>query len=634
MCGICGIYETTGKPVDIETLHAMSATIRHRGPDGSGSFIDNEIGLGHRRLSIIDVDGGAQPITNEDESLQLVFNGEIYNYIELRDELLKYGHHFRTKSDTEVIIHGYEQWGLDCVNRFNGIFGFALWDSVMKRLFLARDHLGVKPVYYAVVKERLIFASEIKALLQDRHCPREVDINVLGDLFSYRYAPSPSTLFKGIKKLQPGHILFARGTDLTVRRFWNRIPQINFVQSESQLIEEYQSLFEDAMRLQIRSDVPVGLFLSSGVDSGSILSLMRRHISGQLHTFTLGFTNGQKTNETVPAKELASRFGTDHHELIVTPQDYLQYFKKYLWDIEEPVGNETAAAFHFLSDLAGDYVKVVLAGQGVDEPWAGYHRHLGVKLSTMYAQLPPLVTNVIREVVKKIPRNERLKRGVASLDEKDMLIRFAKIYTFFDSTMKNKLFKSSTKEQLNFRGHETGDALSHLFNDVPYLDPLSQMLYIDTRTGLPDDLLMVNDKTSMASSIESRVPFLDYRLVEFAETIPSNLKIKGFKGKYLHKKAAEKWLPKNVVHRKKKGFSNPIDKWLRGAMNGYVKECLFCENSAVQKYFDLSYIKQMVALHDTNREDYLFQIYLLISFELWHQQFIDQPTGRLYTPVT
>lgn len=251
----------------------------------------------------------------------------------------------------------------------------------------------------------------------------------------------------------------------------------------------------------------------------------------------------------------------------------------------------------------------------------------------MYSHLPKLLTNSIREIVKRLPRNERLKRGVASLDEPDMLTRFAKIYTFFDSNMKNRLFNSSTKEQLGYRGHETGYALRHLFDDVPNLDPLSQMLYIDTRTGLPDDLLMVNDKTSMASSIEARVPFLDYRLVEFVETIPPHLKIKGFKGKYLHKRSAEKWLPKSVVYRKKKGFSNPIDNWLRGSMSEFVRECLFSDNSAVQKYFDLSYIRQMVAMHEANREDYLFQIYLLISFELWHRQFIDHPTGGDYAPV-
>jgi asparagine synthase (glutamine-hydrolysing) len=625
MCGICGIFNLNGDGVDRPTLDSMSNAIGHRGPDGSGTFVDGAIGLGHRRLSIIDVDGGAQPISNEDDTLQLVFNGEIYNFIELREELLKYGHRFKTKSDTEVIIHAYEQWGVECVNRFNGIFAFALWDGSQRRLFIARDHMGVKPLYYAMVHDRLIFASEIKALLQDRECPREVDIKALGDLFSYRYVPSPDTLFRGIKKLAPGHWLLAHGAAITIRRYWNRIPAINSAKTANQLMEQYQEIVEDAMRLQIRSDVPVGLFLSSGVDSGAILSLMRQHISGPLHTFTIGFAGGEKTNENGAAQALAEQFGTLHHEMIVTPDDYLSYFLRYIWDIEEPVGNETAAAFYFVSQLARKNVKVVLTGQGVDEPWAGYHRHLGVKLSALYSQLPPVVTHAIRGAVKMLPCNERLKRGVASLDEKDMLSRFAKIYTFFDIDMKNMLFTSDTKERLGYDGHETGETLRHLYNEVAHLDPLSRMLYIDTRTGLPDDLLMVNDKTSMANSIEARVPFLDYRLVEFVETIPSHLKIKGLHGKYLHKRAAEKWLPKSVVYRKKKGFANPIDQWLRGSMQTFVKDCLFCEGSAVQRYFDIGYIRRMVALHEAGREDYLFHIYLLISFELWHKRFIDQP---------
>ncbi len=625
MCGICGIYNTNGEPAEADTLHAMSQALHHRGPDGSGSFLDGPVALGHRRLSIIDVSGGAQPISNEDDSLQLVFNGEIYNYIELRKQLLQSGHRFKTQSDTEVILHAYEQWGVDCVKRFNGIFAFALWDGNQRRLFLARDHLGVKPLYYALIGSRLIFASEIKALLQDRHCPRAVDVKALGDLFSYRYVPSPATLFRGIKKLSPGHFMVISQSALVIKRYWDRIPKIDKVSTERNLMEQYQELFEDAVRLQTRSDVPVGLFLSSGVDSGAILSQMRRHINGPLHTFTIGFSGGEKTNENADARSLAKQFGAQHHERIVTPDDYLRYFENYIWDIEEPVGNETAAAFHFVSELAHENVKVVLTGQGADEPWAGYHRHLGVKLSAIYSRLPSLVTGTIKGVVNRLPRNERLKRGVAALDEPDMLSRFAKIYAFFHSDMKNRLFTDSTKEQLNYAGQEKGESLRRLYDEVRHLDPVSRMLYLDTRTDLPDDLLMVNDKTSMANSIEARVPFLDHRLVELAETIPSYLKIKGLHGKYLHKKAAEKWLPKDVVYRKKKGFANPINEWLRGAMRPFIEECLFSEASAVRLYFDIGYIRQLVTLHESKQEDYLFHIYLLISFELWHRQFIDHP---------
>jgi asparagine synthase (glutamine-hydrolysing) len=618
-----------GGTVDERVLDAMSGALRHRGPDGTGKFAEGEIGLGHRRLSIIDISGGAQPIGNENGAIQLVFNGEIYNFIELREELLTHGHRFTTKSDTEVIVHGYEQWGLDCVGRFRGIFAFALWDVNLRRLFLARDHLGVKPLYWATVHDRLIFASEIKALLQDRECPREVDMKGFGDLFSYRYVPSPATLFRGIYKVAPGHFLVAGKGSVNIRRYWSAVPDVNGAADESRLLERYRELVENTVRLQMRSDVPVGLFLSSGVDSGALLSLMRHQASGPVHTFTIGFSDGQKTNETDGARELAGFFGAEHHELIVGPEDYVRYFSRYLWDIEEPVGNETAAAFHFVSLLASKWVKVVLTGQGADEPWAGYHRHLGVKLSVLYSRLPEFLTGAMRRAVFLLPRSERLKRGVASLDEKDMLSRFAKIYTFFDDAMKSRLFNRTTRELLLAQGREPGEALRHLYNEVRHLDPVSRMLYIDTRSNLPDDLLMVNDKTSMAHSIEARVPFLDNRLIEFVETIPSHLKIRGLHGKYLHKKAAEKWLPKRVVYRKKKGFANPVDRWLRGALRTFVDECLFGRQSAIGNYFDMTYIREMVSLHESGREDYLFHIYLLISFELWHRQFI----GRAFADL-
>ena len=631
MCGICGIYETQGGRVDEGTLDAMGRALQHRGPDGSGKFVDGPIGLGHRRLSIIDVEGGSQPITNEEGDLQLVFNGEIYNYLELRGELLQFGHQFKTRSDTEVIIHAYEQWGVECLSRFNGMFAIALWDSRLRRLFLARDHLGVKPLYYTLVNGRLLFASEIKALLQDKACPRAVDVKALGQLFSYRYVPSPATMFLGIQKLPPGHFLLALGPDISVRRYWTKIPVIQAVTDEGQLVEQYQELFEDAMRLQTRSDVPVGLFLSSGVDSGAILSRMQQYTRGPLHTFTIGFADGEKTNENADARELAQSYGAVHHEMIVTPADYLKYFDRYIWDIEEPVGNESAAAFHFVSQLAAKDVKVVLTGQGADEPWAGYHRHLGVKLSLLYSRLPPAAARALRLVVSLLSRNERLKRGATSLAEPDMLARFGKIYAFFTTEMLAGLFTESTRERIGYKGSEGGNSIRHFYDEVAHLDPVSRMLYIDTRTDLPDDLLMVNDKTSMANSIEARVPFLDHRIVEFAETIPSRLKIRGFKGKYLHKKALEKWLPKSVVYRKKKGFANPIDGWLRGPMRPYLEECLFSGDSAVRQYFNIDYIKRMVAQHDAKRENHLFQIYLLMSFEQWHRRFIDQSIPDFHT---
>jgi len=623
MCGICGIFDRSGNPIDQGIIGKMMATLRHRGPDGEGRFIDGEVGLGHRRLSIIDVDGGAQPIGNEDGSLQIVFNGEIYNFVELREELEAAGHKFATRSDTEVIVHAYEQWGKECVRRFNGMFAFALWDSIRRELFLARDHLGIKPLYYVDLGNRILFASEIKALLQDPDCPRDVDVEALAELFTFRYVPSPKTLFKGIRKLPQGHRVTLSSRDMEVERYWDWVPHLRDDYDEKDLIEEYRNLLDDAVRLQLRSDVPLGLFLSSGVDSGALLAIMSQHSSDPVRTFTIGFEGGEKTNEVEDASALARMFGARHRSMMVTPGDYLKYYENYLWDIEEPLGNETAAAFYFVSRIAHKEVKVALTGQGADEPWAGYDRYLGVKLSTFYSRMPAVVTGQLVPLLARMPgRLERMKRGVASLSESDILTRFTKIYSFFSADMKRELFKGELKDQIVGDEYRSREALRRLQTDVRHLDPVTQMLYIDTRASLPDDLLMVSDKTSMANSLESRVPFLDYRLIEFVESLPPDLKLKGVTGKYLHKKALEKWVPKEVVYRKKKGFANPIENWFRTTMRPFVEEALLSPDSAVSRFFDQQYIGRMLEADREGRDQFRRHIYLLVSFELWHRAFM------------
>ena len=623
MCGICGIFDFKGNPVDRELVQRMADRIRHRGPDGSGYFISGPVGLGNRRLSIIDLEGGQQPQSNEDGRIQVVFNGEIYNFIELREELIQKGHVFKTRSDTEVIVHAYEEWGDNCPNRFNGIFAFALWDSIRRRLLLARDHLGVKPLYYVVLGNRLLFASEIKALLVDPECPREVDIQALSLLFTLRYVPSPATLFKGVQKLPPAHRMIVDAQGSRIERFWNWKPQIRTSVNELALIEEYQALVEDAVRLQMRSDVPVGLFLSSGIDSGSLLAIMSKLSDQPVRTFTIGFEFGEKTNETDDARALARMFGSDHTDMVIGPRDYEKYYERYLWDLEEPVGNETAAAFYFVSLITSKKVKVALTGQGADEPWAGYERYLGVRLSEFYSRLPQVLTKgLLSQVGARWIKNEQWKRGLTSLYERDVLTRFINVYSFFSSAQKKCLYQPWVSEIISSNGAEAKKALQHLQAEVKDLDPLTQILYLDTRTNLPDDLLMVGDKTSMANSLEVRVPFLDYRVVEFIETLPPNLKLRGVHGKYLHKKATEKWLPKTVVYRKKKGFVNPIDKWLRTSMRSFVSDHLLSKDAGVNKYFNQSFIRATLEKHEQNQAQHRRHIYLLLSFELWYRQFI------------
>ena len=625
MCGISGIYDRSGKHIEHATLERMTKVLGHRGPDGEGYFLDGKIGLGHRRLSIIDVTGGAQPMFNEDKSLQIVFNGEIYNFIELRHELRSFGHQFRTLSDTEVIIQAYERWGADCVNHLNGMFAFAIWDKRIEKLFLARDHLGIKPLYYSMIGDRLVFASEIKALLQVSGCPREIDLDALAELFTFRYVPSPKTLFRGIFKLPPGHFIQATSNDMQISRYWNSVPRIRKQWREGELIEEYQTLLEDAVRVQLRSDVPLGLFLSSGIDSGVLLAIMSKYSAGPVQTFTIGFEGGAKTNEVKDAKAMAIRFGAEHYSKMVSFEDYSSYFERYMDDLEEPVAHEPAPAFYFLSQLTSERVKVALTGQGADEPWAGYDRYLGVKLSTVYSRLPGFITNGIAPLFAKIPgRMERLKRGIASLAEPDILTRFAKIYSFFSADMKAELYKGEFKRRFEADPYGTREALRRLQTDVQHLDPLSQMLYIDTRANLPDDLLMVADKTSMANSLEVRVPFLDYRLVEFIESLPPTLKLNWMTGKYLHKKALIKWLPKEVVDRKKKGFAHPIADWLRGSMKPMVEDCLLSTDSSIAQYFDQDYMRQLVKRHQEGKEQYMRHIYLLVSLELWHRNFLNR----------
>ena len=623
MCGICGFVNRDGAPADRGLLGRMKDAIVHRGPDGEGEYIEGGVALGHRRLSIIDVGGGGQPIANEDGKIQVVFNGEIYNYVELREELLKSGHQFQTHSDTEVIVHAYEEWGVDCVSRFNGMFAFALWDARRREVFIARDHLGIKPLYYIELGKRLLFASEIKALLADPECPREVDLNSLGQLFTLRYVPSPDTLFDRIKKLPPAHFMLVSDDRIRIERFWKWTPQIRTDVKESELIETYQGLVEDAVRLQMRSDVPVGLFLSAGVDSSALLALMSDQGKRPVHTFTIGFEEGEASNETDDARRIAKRFNADHSELIVGPQAYEDYYQRYLWDLEEPVGNESAAAFYFVSKIARSKVKVALTGQGADEPWGGYPRHRGAKLSALYSKLPSILTDgVLTPLVSRFAKNERLRRGVLSLSERDPLQRFVKIYSFYSSAQKEQLYQPWLRQHLSLDGAEARRSLERLYMDVEGIDPLSQMLYMDTRSNLPDDLLMVGDKTAMANSLEARVPFLDYRLVEFIETLPPDLKIKGREAKYLHKKSIEKWLPNEMIYQPKKGFANPVDKWLRGRMRGYIEECLFSADSRVRRYFDSDYIRSLVRDHESEKQHNLRHIYLLMSFEMWHRRFI------------
>ncbi|OGG48153.1 MAG: asparagine synthase (glutamine-hydrolyzing) [Candidatus Handelsmanbacteria bacterium RIFCSPLOWO2_12_FULL_64_10] len=632
MCGICGIFHYgREETVDLSTLSVMTDMMSHRGPDDRGVYPDQQegrpttysrVGLGHRRLSIIDLTpSGHQPMSNEDETLWIVYNGEIYNYLELRKSLIQKGHIFHSSSDTEVILHLFEEHGERCPEYLSGMFSFVIWDSKAHKMFGTRDRLGIKPLYYYDSGTSFVFASEIKPIFQSGLISPQLDLQSLDYLLTYRYVPSPDTAFSKIKKVPPGHFFVCDQTGVHIHCYWPYVPQLIEGVDEAYLIERIRHLFQKSVKSHMVSDVPVGLLLSSGLDSSSVLSVMRQCSPYPIKTFTLGFEGGERTNELRDARATARMFGTDHYECTIGPADYQTFFEDYLFHLEEPILNLSGIAWFYVSKLAREHVKVVLTGQGADEPLAGYTRYLGERFSHFYRLVPSPVRFLLRSTVEATCRREALRRAVRSLEERDTLKRFHHIYAVFDASMKAQLYRREVAQCLAgtsvFAPH-----VETLQKRVEQRDALSQLMYIDTRVWLPDDLLTVGDKLSMAVSLEARVPFLDHEFIEFLEGIPSALKIKHLRAKYIWKKAVQDWLPPKVIDRPKKGFSNPVDDWLRNRMKNFAHDLVLDKTSACARYFDLNYIRSMLDAHSSYRRDFHRQIFLLVCFEVWHRRFI------------
>ncbi len=622
MCGICGIYNyKNSENVSEVLIKQMTSKIAHRGPDDEGFYIKRNIGLGHRRLSIIDIEGGHQPIANEDGTVWIVYNGEIYNFKELRKYLVKHGHEFQTETDTEVIVHAYEEFGIDCVKRFNGIFAFSIWDENQRRLFLARDHFGVKPLYYYYNGKRFLFGSELKAILCDPSIPREIDIDALNLCLTFRHTPSPFTLLKGIYKLSPAHFLVVSKNGVQENKFWDYHPEIDAHRKESSWILELRDRFEQAVARQMVSDVPIGISLSGGMDSGAILGVMAAHTDKPVQAFTVGFEGGEKTNEIEQARASAHLFGADFFEQIIKQKDYMDFFEKYIWYLEEPIGNQSAMAYYFVANLAHGKVKVLLNGQGADEPFAGYQRHRGLLYLQIIKKMPKfLQAGIVQLFERSFARNESLKRAAFALGASDRAQLFLNIYTIVTPEMKANLFKPELAkvidEDLPLQYVETQ------LSKAPRGTPLEQMTYIDTRTSLPDNLLLCEDKMSMATGIEARVPYLDVELMEFVETIPGNLKIKHLTNKYIHKRACEKWLPKDIVYRRKIGFANPMDIWLSAKLGDFLMDLINSSDSITNLFFDKKYVQALQRLHVQRKEDYKCFLFLLLSIEMWYRIFV------------
>jgi asparagine synthase (glutamine-hydrolysing) len=621
MCGIAGVFNYKAqRAISKNTLKNMTSLLKHRGPDEEGLYIDQQagIGLGHRRLNIIDLMTGKQPMSDNEEDIWIVYNGEIYNFPELKKDLQSKGYYFRTTSDTEVIIYFYKEYGKKAFARLNGIFAFAIYDKKEKSVILVRDHFGIKPLYYTFSNGRLLFGSEIKTILQNSSVKKELNYEAFNSFLTFRYNPSPQTLFKNINKLLPGHYLKVTAKGLIeLKSYWDYIPKINNSISEKEAIEEYQRLLKNAVHRQMISDVPVGLLLSGGVDSAAVGYLMKDVNKGKIKAFTIGFQGKGDYNELDDAHKTAKLFGLKHYGMTIMQNEYLEFFYRSFYHTEEPIAEPTIPALYYISKLAAQHLKVVLAGQGADEPLAGYHRYLGFYYISKYAYLFKILP--LKKIIEFFPRNERLKRATYASQFATELQRLMGIYTIFTSSQKENLLKGNKWNLIN---SEDKALVERLYSQTSELqDSLSKMLFIDTRMSLADNLLLFNDKMTMANSLEMRVPYLDIELVQFIESLPSSLKIRRLNRKYIHKKAVEKWLPKEIIYRKKRGFATPMDEWLQSDLAETTKRILNSKKSACREFFNLDFINSMIDKHQRKKEDFKRHIFALLSFELWYKTF-------------
>lgn len=623
MCGIAGIFNYKSKSaIDPEVISRMSRSISHRGPDEEGAYINQEekIGLGHKRLSIIDIKTGQQPMSDQDKKIWIVFNGEIYNFPELKRELQDRGYIFNTTSDTEVIIYMYKEYGEKAFKRLNGIFSLAIYDIRKHCLVLARDHFGVKPLYYIDINGSIIFGSEIKAILQTPNFKRAIDYEAFNSFLTFRYNPSPQTLFKDIKKLWPGHYLkIGSKSNIEISSYWDYCPVTNSKISEREAIEEYKRLLEKAVQRQMISDVPIGLLLSGGIDSAVIGYLMQKNSREKIKTFSIGFQGKGNFNELSLARDSAELIGSEHYDMELTQKEYMDFFFKSFYYMEEPIAETTVSALYYVAKLAARHLKVVLAGQGADEILAGYHRYIGENyLARFYGFFHMLPLDAISMI---FPKNERIRRFAYASRFTEESQRFLSIYTIFTPEEKTHLVNGDTKKRMINIDQALVDRLNSQASGLK--DSLSKIMFIDARMSLSDNLLLFNDKMTMANSLEMRVPFLDIDLVRFLESLPSEFKLNGWTTKYIHKKAAETWLPREIIHRKKRGFETPMDKWLQFNLADTARDIFNAKDSACGKYFELSYINKIINAHRDRRENFQRQIFALLSFELWHKSFFE-----------
>jgi asparagine synthase (glutamine-hydrolysing) len=627
MCGICGKLEfDRNASIGAPLIRTMLDTIRHRGPDDQGVYVSPQVGLGHARLSIIDLSSGHQPLSNEDGTVWIVFNGEIYNYRELRTFLLAKGHVFRTQSDTEVIVHLYEELGPQCVEKLRGMFAFALWDENTKQLLLVRDRVGIKPLYYSLTDKAIVFASEIKAILADPAINRNLAPEIIDRFLTFLYVPGEETLLKGICKLAPGHYLLVKNGKAEIRQYWD----LSFLKPSERLsVEEAENelsnLLAEAVELHMIADVPVGVLLSGGVDSTAVLSCAAERTDKEISTFTVGFSDAGFADERPYARLAAETFGSRHHEMTITADDFVAFLPKYVWHMEEPVCEPPAVALYYVSKLARNHVKVLLSGEGGDEAFAGYDNYRSIIWLERLKQIWPA-------------GNGAASWGLSQLNCWARSARVAKYGPLVKATFPNYYY-SRTSTPYRYSGNGIGELYSsdfvksidreytiepvrRLFSKIENQGVLDQMLYIDTKTWLPDDLLVKADKMTMANSLELRVPLLDHRLLEFAASLPANFKLKGFTLKYIWKKALSKRVPSSILKRKKAGFPVPYEVWLRNNCKDQIHDILTDRKTIERGYFQKAAIERLISAN-SNFGTYSKEVFSLVALELWHRMFLE-----------
>jgi asparagine synthase (glutamine-hydrolysing) len=627
MCGIAGFVESASSgnpfPSDEARLlaHRMCDVIRHRGPDDEGLFVDEGVGLGMRRLSIIDLSTGHQPIHNEDRTVWIVFNGEIYNFPGLRRELEAAGHRFYTATDTEVIVHAYEQWGRAAIARLRGMFALAIWDMRTRTLILARDRVGIKPLHYAVAGGRLYFGSEIKSLLCAPDLPRELDLDALDHYLSFLYTPHDRSIFKNVNKLPPGHLLTWTDGVVHTERYWQLPADETFAGSEAEAVAALDRVLTDAVRSHLMSDVPLGAFLSGGVDSSTVVALMAETAGARVKTFSIGFDE-PAYDELEYARRVARHFDTDHHEFVVKP-DAIAILERLVWHFDEPFADSSAIPTWYVSEIARRHVTVVLSGDGGDELFGGYDRYIPHPRVAAFDRFsPPALRGVASVAAAALPHGMRGKNFLRHVG-RDERGRYIDAVRYFGADEKPALLVPDVQRALTPPDPET--QLARHFDRYTHLPWPAQMMRFDAETYLPEDVLTKVDRMSMAHSIESRVPLLDNEVIAFAASLPSSLKIKNGRRKHVLKEVAARLLPRDLLDRPKQGFGVPLGVWFRGNLRELFADTLLAPLSATNQYFRRPFVRRLLDEHLSGRRDHTLRLWQLVVFERWHSLYV---TGR------